>query len=60
MRAIHYLQQWTWIRWIRLLIGGYLLYVAASEMDGLAAAIGGLLILSAVFNAACPGNTCNR
>jgi hypothetical protein len=50
--------QWPFMRWLRLALGAYLLFIGISELDILAGSIGGLLAIMALMNKGCGGGSC--
>jgi len=49
---------WTFMRWLRLALGLYLVYVGISETDVFAGSIGALFSFLALFNQGCGGGNC--
>lgn len=49
---------WGFMRWIRLALGLYLVFIAFTESDLLAGGIGALLTFLALFNQGCGGGSC--
>jgi len=58
MIKIIFLTSWTFMRWLRLAIGLYLVYVGISENDVLVGIIGALFSFLALFNQGCGGGNC--
>jgi hypothetical protein len=49
---------WGFMRWLRLAIGLYLVFVGISEPDIFAGSIGALFAFLALFNQGCGGGSC--
>ena len=49
---------WTFMRWLRLLIGMYLLVTAYLEWDFMAFIVGGLFTFLALLNQGCGSGSC--
>ena len=49
------LNNWGWLRIVRLLIGGYVVYGGIQQVDYLMLFFGGLFLVQAVFNLGCGG-----
>lgn len=49
---------WTFMRWLRLAIGLYLIFVGITEPDILAGSIGAVFSFLALFNQGCGGGSC--
>ncbi len=49
---------WSLIRWLRLAIGLYLVFIGITESDFLAGGIGAIFSILALLNQGCGGNSC--
>jgi hypothetical protein len=49
------LNNWHWIRILRLVIGGYVLYGGINQSDNLMLFFGGFFVVQAIFNWGCSG-----
>ena len=47
------LKNWGWLRVVRLVIGGYVVYGGLQQTDYLMLTFGGLFLVQAIFNFGC-------
>lgn len=50
--------RWTFMRWLRLAVGLYLVFIGLTESDLLAGGIGALFTILALLNQGCGGGSC--
>ncbi|WKK75231.1 hypothetical protein QYS49_27265 [Marivirga salinae] len=51
---------WTFMRWLRLAIGLYLVFVGITESEIFAGSIGALFTFLALLNQGCGGGNCSN